>query len=104
MEETKTSWSTERKEKREQFMAKVQRLMEASRNVRIAASNSKKELLLRGMQVLITAPTPFPQVRIAASNSKKELLLQRRADAKMVKMEATQVLIRRQLIAADDRR
>ena len=75
MEETKTSWSTERKEKREQFMAKVQRLMEASRNVRIAASNSKKELLL-----------------------------QRRADAKMVKMEATQVLIRRQLIAADDRR
>jgi hypothetical protein len=85
-------------------MAKVQRLMEASRNVRIAASNSKKELLLRGMQVLITAPTPFPQVRIAASNSKKELLLQRRADAKMVKMEATQVLIRRQLIAADDRR
>ena len=104
MEETKTSWSTERKEKREQFMAKVQRLMEASRNVRIAASNSKKELLLRGMQVLITAPTPFPQVRIAASHSKKELLLQRRADAKMVKMEATQVLIRRQLIAADDRR
>ena len=74
-------------------MAKVQRLMEASRNVRIAASNSKKELLLRGMQVLITAPTPFPQVRIAASNSKKELLLQRRADAKMIKMEATQVLI-----------
>ena len=56
-------------------MAKVQRLMEASRNVRIAANNSKKELLL-----------------------------QRRADAKMVKMEATQVLIRRQLIAADDRR
>ena len=63
-EESKTSWSTERKEKREQFMAKVQRLMEASRNVRIAASNSKKELLL-----------------------------QRRADAKMIKMEATQVLI-----------
>ena len=38
-------------------------------------------------------------VRIAASNSKKELLLQRRADAKMIKMEATQVLI-----DADDRR
>lgn len=44
-EEAKLSWTEERKQKREEFYGKVQRLMEASRAARAAASNAKRELL-----------------------------------------------------------